>query len=128
MTNEEAIEFALNSYVKAFEAGNEEMIDHYFSADLEFRNHSVAKNFSLNEIKLSALKAHQKYQNLKSAIKEVVVEGNRIAFRAEQCAFFVPDNEHVNINVMNLYTIINNKVKAWHLWFSQHTNEISHHG
>ena len=120
MTNEEAVKFAINSYVNAFQAGNEHLIDHYFSADLEFRNHSVAKNFSLQQIKLSVLEVHKKYQHLKSAVKDVIVEGNRIAFRAEQHAFFVPDNDYVNMNVMNLYTLADGKVKTWQLWFNQH--------
>jgi hypothetical protein len=122
MTNEEAAKFAFNSYIRAFEAGNEHMIDQYFAADLAFRNYSVAKNFSLNEIKSSVLKVHQKYQNLKSAVKDVMVEGNRIAFRAEQQAFFVPDNEYVNMDVMNLYILADGKVKEWRLWFTQHAD------
>ncbi|MBX3710045.1 MAG: nuclear transport factor 2 family protein [Gammaproteobacteria bacterium] len=122
MTNEEAIKFAFNSYVRAFEAGNEHMIDQYFAADLAFRNHSVAKSSSLNEIKASVLKVHQKYQNLKSVIKDVVVEGNRMAFRAEQHAFFVPDDGYVNMDVMNLYTLVDGKVKEWRLWFTQHAD------
>lgn len=122
MTNEEAIKFAFNSYVRAFEAGNEHMIDQYFDADLAFRNHSVAKNFSLNEIKSSVLKVHQKYRNLKSAVKDVMVEDNRIAFRAEHHAFFVPDDGYVNMDVMNLYTIIDGKVTEWRLWFTQHAD------
>lgn len=43
MTNEEALNFSFNSYVRAFEAGNEHMIDQYFATNLAFRNHSVAK-------------------------------------------------------------------------------------
>ncbi len=122
MTNEEAIKFAFNSYVRAFEAGNEHMIDQYFAADLAFRNHSVAKNFSLNEIKSSVLKVHQKYRNLKSVVKDVMVEGDRIAFRAEQHAFFAPDDRCMNMDVMNLYTIVNGKVKEWRLWFTQNAD------
>lgn len=40
-----------------------------------------------------------------------MLEGNRIAFRAEQHDFFVPDDEYVNMNVMNLYTLVDDKVK-----------------
>jgi len=128
MTNEDAIKFAFDSYVRAFEAGNEHMIDQYFATDLELRNHSVARNYNLHEIKSSVLKVHQKYQNLKSVVKDVIVEGNRIAFRAEQHAFFVPDNEYVNMNVMNLYTLVDGKVKEWQLWFNQNadSNESAH--
>lgn len=126
MTNEEAIKFAFNSYVRAFEAGNEHMIDQYFAADLKFRNHSVAKNYTLHQIKLSVLEVHKKYQDLKSEIKDVIVEGNRIAFRAEQHAFFVPDDKYVNMDVMNLYTLADGKVQEWQLWFSQNANSASH--
>jgi limonene-1,2-epoxide hydrolase len=122
MTNEEARKFAFDSFVTAFEAGNEHIIDQYFAADLEFCNHSVAKNFSLHQIKLSVLEVHKKYQDFKSEVKEVVVEGNRIAFRAEQRAFFVPDDEYVKLNVMNLYTLTDGKVKEWRIWFCQHAD------
>lgn len=122
MTNEEARKFAFDSYVTAFEAGNEHMIDQYFAADLEFYNHSVAKNYTLQQIKLSVLEVHKKYQNFKNEINEVIVEGNRIAFRAEQHAFFVPDDEYVTINVMNLYTLVDGKVKEWRIWFCQHVD------
>lgn len=119
MTNEEARKFAFDSFVTAFEAGNEQMIDQYFSADLEFRNHSVAKNYSLEQIKMSVLEVYKKYQDLKSEIKDVIVQGDRIAFRVEQHAFFVPDDEHVNMDVMNLYKLVDGKVTEWRLWFSQ---------
>jgi limonene-1,2-epoxide hydrolase len=119
MTNEEARKFAVDSFVTAFEAGNESMIDRYFSADLKFRNHSVAKDYSLQQLKLSVLEVHKKYQDLKSEVKDVVVEGDRIAFRVEQHAFFVPDDESVNMDVMNLYTLVDDKVKEWRLWFVQ---------
>lgn len=119
MTNEEARKFAFDSFVMAFEAGNEKMIDQYFAADLEFRNHSVAKNYSLEQIKMSVLEVHKKYQDLKSEIKDVIVQGDRLAFRVEQHAFFVPDDEQVNMDVMNLYKLVDGKVTEWRLWFSQ---------
>lgn len=119
MTNEEAKNFAFDSFVTAFEPGNENKIDHYFAEDLKFYNHSVARSYSLQQIKLSVLEVYKKYQNLKSEIKEVIVEGNCIAFRVEQHAFFVPDDEYVNMDVMNLYTLDNGKIKNWRLWFSQ---------
>ncbi len=119
MTNEEAIKFAFDSFVTAFEAGNEHMIDQYFATDLEFRNHSVAKNYSLHQIKLSVLEVYKKYRDLKSEVKDVIVEGNHIAFRVEQHAFFAPDDEYVNMDVMNLYKLTDGKVKEWRLWFSQ---------
>jgi hypothetical protein len=119
MTNEEARKFAFDSFVTAFEAGNKHMIDQYFTADLEFYNHSVFKSFTLHQIKLSVLEVHKKYRDLKSTVKDVIVEGHRIAFRAEQHAFFVPDDEYVNMDIMNLYTLSNGKVKEWRLWFCQ---------
>ena len=122
MTNIDARKFAFDSFVTAFEAGNEQMIDQYFAADLEFRNHSVAKNYSLDQIKMSVLEVHKKYRDLKSDVKDVIVEGNRIAFRVEQHAFFVPDDEYVNMDVMNLYKLVDGKVKEWRLWFSQYVD------
>lgn len=119
MTNEEARKFVFDSFVTAFEAGNEHMIDQYFAADLEFRNHSVAKNYSLQQIKLSVLEVHKKYRDLKSEVKDILVADNCIAFRVEQHAFFVPDDEYVNMDVMNLYKLTDGKVKEWRLWFTQ---------
>lgn len=119
MTNEEARKFAFDSFVTAFEAGNEHVIDQYFAADLEFYNHSIARAYSLYQIKLSVLEVHKKYRDLRSEVKDVIVEGNRIAFRVEQHAFFVPDEEYVNMDVMSLYKLVDGKIKEWRLWFSQ---------
>jgi len=120
MTNEEAKKFAFDSFVTAFEAGNEQMIAQYFASDLKFRNQSVAKNYCLDQIKLSVLEVHKKYRDLNSEVKDVIVEGNCIAFRVEQHAFFVPDDEYVHMDVMNLYKLADGKVKEWRLWFSQY--------
>ena len=68
---------------------------------------------------------HKKYQNLKSDIKDVIVEGNRIAFRAKQHAFFVPDDKQVNMDVMNVYTLVDGRVKEWQLWFKQEVDSVS---
>ncbi|MCX7122648.1 MAG: hypothetical protein NTV32_03105 [Gammaproteobacteria bacterium] len=46
------------------------MIDQYFAADLEFRNHSVAKNYSLDQIKMSVLEVHKKFN--------LSVDGDRV--------------------------------------------------
>lgn len=119
MTNDEARTFVFDSFVTAFEAGNEHMIDQYFASDLECRNHSIAKNYSLEQIKFSVLQVHKKYKELKSVIKDVIAEGNRIAFRVEQHAFFVPDDKYVNMDVMNVYDVVDGKVKGWRLWFHQ---------
>lgn len=124
MNLQEAQKFAFDSFVTAFEAGNEHTIDQYFAADLEFCNHSVAKNFSLHEIKSSVLKVHKKYLDLKSTVKDVILTENCIAFWVEQHAFFVPDEEYVNMDVMNLYKLVDGKVKEWRLWFSQTVDPI----
>lgn len=119
MTHAEARKFAYDSFVIAFEAGNESIIDQYFTSDLEFYNHSVARSYPLQQIKLSVLEVHKKYRHLKSEITDVVVEDDRIAFCVEQHAFFVPDNQYVTMAVMNLYKLVNGKVKEWKLWFTQ---------
>lgn len=119
MAAKEVLKFVFDSFVTAFEAGNEHLIDQYFDADLEFYNHSVARNYSLHQIKSSVLKVHKKYLDLKSELKDVIVEENRIAFRVEQRAFFAPDNEYVNMDVMSLYKLVDGKVKEWRLWFNQ---------
>lgn len=126
MTNEEARKFAFDSYVTAFEAGNEHMIDQYFSANLKFCNHSVAKHYSLYQIKLSVLEFHKKYRDLTSEIKDLIVQDDRIAFRVEHSALFVPDDEYVRMAIMNLYKITNGKVNEWRLWFSQYVNSSDH--
>jgi hypothetical protein len=119
MINEQARQFIFDSFITAFEAGNEHIIDQYFAADLEFYNHSVAKHFTLQQIKSSVLKVHKKYRDLKSEIKDVIVEDNHLAFRVEQQAFFVPDDEYVSMDVMNVYKLMDGKVKEWRLWFAQ---------
>ncbi len=81
MTNEEARKFTFDSFVTAFEAGNENRIDQFFASDLEFYNHSVARHYNLNQIKLSVLEVQKKYRDLKSEVKDLIVEGDRIAFR-----------------------------------------------
>lgn len=119
MTNEEANKFAFDSFVTAFQPGNEHILDHYFAADLELHTHPASKNFNLSELKLRLPSIHEKYQQLKSEVKDLLVEGNRVAFRVEQHAFYVPNNEYVTMNVMNLYKLNDGKVKEWRLWFSQ---------
>jgi hypothetical protein len=116
MKNAEAREFAFESFIVAFAPGNEQMIDQYFAEDVEFFNHSLAKSFTLNQVKVGAKEAYKKYQNLKSELKEVIVEGDKIAFRVEQQAFYVPDEENIKMEVMNMYTLVDGKVKVWRLW------------
>ncbi len=119
MTNDEAKKFAFDSYVTAFEAGNEYLINQYFTDDVEMFNHSVTRTFNLQQIKLGVQEFHKKYRDLKSVIKDVIVEGDCIAFRVEHHAYFVPDDEYVNMDVMNLYKLVNGKVSVWKLWFTQ---------
>lgn len=124
MTNEQARQFVTESFIDAFEANQdgklkEAAIDSFFHHDLEMYNHSVLRHYTLDQIKMSVLEVYKKYQNLTSELKDVIVEGNRIAFRVEQHAFFVPDEEYVNMDVMNLYTLVDGKVKNWRLWFTQ---------
>lgn len=54
MKNTEAREFAFESFIVAFAPVNEQMIDQYFAEDVEFFNHSLAKSFTLNQVKVGA--------------------------------------------------------------------------
>ena len=81
MTNSDANKFAFDSFVTAFTPGNEHMIDQYFDTDLILFNHSVSKQFDLNDLKSRLPNIHKKYQSLKSEIKDLIVENDRIAFR-----------------------------------------------
>ncbi len=116
MTKEEANVFAQYSFIEAFKAGNENLIDRYFHEDLEFYNHTIAKSFTLTQIKLAAAEVRKNYQDLTSELKEIIVEDNQITFRVEQRAFFVPEQEYLTMDVMNFYILVNGKVKTWRLW------------
>ncbi|MGQ3890180.1 hypothetical protein ACQUW5_14275 [Legionella sp. CNM-1927-20] len=116
MTNNDANKFAFNSFVTAFAPGNEHMIDQYFDSDLILCNHSVSKKFDLNDLKSRLPNIHKKYQNLKSEIKDIIVENDRIAFHVKQNAFCIIDNKHITLDVMNLYKLYNGKVKEWQIW------------
>jgi hypothetical protein len=116
MTNNDAHKFAFDSFVTAFTRGNEHMIDQYFDSDLILFNHSVSKQFDLNGLKSRLPNIHKKYQDLKSEIKDVIVENNRIAFHVRQNAFSVTDNKYFTADVMNLYKLSDGKVKEWQIW------------
>lgn len=116
MTNNEAHQFAFNSFITTFTPGNEHMIDRYFDANLTLLNHSVSKQFGLNELKSSLPRVHKKYQDIKSEIKDVFVENDRIAFHVKQTAFYVPENRQATMDVMNLYTLCDGKIKEWQMW------------
>lgn len=114
-----AHKFAFDSFVTAFEPGNEQMLDKYFASDLIMFNHTMSKQLNLNDLKSSLSTIHKIFKDLKSDIKDVTTEGNRIAFRVEQNAMFykhAPEGVPVKLDVMNLYTLENGKVKEWQIW------------
>jgi spore coat protein CotF len=121
MTNNDVNKFAFDSFVNAFAPGNEHMLDQYFSSDLILFNHSVSKQFNLNDLKSRLPNIHK---NLKSEIKNVIVENDRIAFHVRQNAFYVPNNKHVILDVMNLYKLSDGKVKEWQMWFNQGNADV----
>ena len=114
-----AHEFALHSFVTAFERGNEHLLDQYFASDLIMFNHAMSKQLDLNDLKSRLPNLQTIFKDLKSEIKDVIAEGNRIAFRVEQNALFFkhnPDGVHVKLDVMNLYKRESGKVKEWQIW------------
>lgn len=114
-----AHKFAFDSYVTAFEPGNEQMLDRYFASDLIMFNHTMSKQLDLNDLKSRLPNLHRIFKDLKSEIKDVTAEEDRIAFRVEQNAIFskhIPDGIHVRLNVMNLYKLESDKVKEWQIW------------
>ena len=119
MTNNDTNKFAFDSFVTAFTPGNEQMIDQYFDSSLILFNHSVSKQFDLNDLKSRLPNVHKKYQDLKSEIKDVIEDQDRLAFRVEQNALFFKHNPlgtQVKLDVMNLYKLESGKVKEWQIW------------
>lgn len=124
MHNEElfsgfAHKFAFDSFVTAFEPGNEQMLDWYFASDLIMFNHTMSKQLDLNDLKSRLPVIHKIFTDLKSEIKDVTTEEDRIAFRVEQNAIFYkhnPDGVPVKLDVMNLYKLESGKVKEWQIW------------
>jgi hypothetical protein len=116
MSNDDANKFVFDSFVTAFAPGNKHMLDQYFDSDLILFNHSVSKQFDLNDLKSRLPNVHKKYQDIKSEIKDVIVENDRIAFHVKQNVFSVLDNKHVTLDVMNLYKLSDGKVKEWKIW------------
>ena len=123
MTANQAKQFAFDSFVTAFAPGNEHLLDHFFAADLILINHSVSKHFNLTDLKTRLPNIHKKYQQIKSEIKDIIIDNDRIAFHVKQNALFTPDSVPVTLDVMNLYKLSQGKVKEWQLWFAQHTDE-----
>lgn len=124
MRNEElfagfAHKFAFESYVTAFELGNEQMLDHYFDSDLIMFNHAMSKQLDLNDLKSHLPRIHKIFKDLKSEVKDVIADEDRIAFRVEQNALFFkhkPDGVQVKLDSMNLYKLESGKVKEWQIW------------
>jgi predicted ester cyclase len=114
-----AHKFAFDSFVTAFEPGNEQMLDKYFSSDLIMFNHTMSKQLDLNDLKSRLPTIHNIFKDLKSEIKDVTTEEDRIAFRVEQNAMFykhAPEGVPVKLDVMNLYKLESGKVKEWQIW------------
>jgi len=114
-----AHKFAFDSFVTAFEAGNEHMLDQYFSSDLIMFNHAMSKQLDLNDLKSRLPNLQKIFKDLKSEIKDVIAEEDRIAFRVEQNAIFykhIPEGIQVKLDVMNLYKLERGKVKEWQIW------------
>ena len=111
--------FAFDSFVTAFEPGNEQMLDKYFASDLIMFNHTMSKQLDLNDLKSRLPAIHKIFKDLKSEVKDVTTEEDRIAFRVEQNAMFykhVPEGAPVKLDVMNLYKLESGKVKEWQIW------------
>ena len=114
-----AHKFAFDSYVTAFAPGNEQLLDQYFASDLIMFNHAMSKQLDLNDLKSRLPVLQQIFKDLKSEIKDVIAEENRIAFRVEQNALFTkhkPGGIQVRLDVMNLYKLESGKVKEWQIW------------
>jgi DNA-binding transcriptional MerR regulator len=103
-----AHKFAFDSFVTAFSPGNELMLDKYFSSDLIMFNHAMAKQLDLNDLKLRLPNLQKIFKDLKSEVKDVIADEDRIAFRVEQNAMFYkhkPEGVQVRLDVMNLYNL-----------------------
>lgn len=114
-----AHKFAFDSYVTAFAPGNEQMLDQYFSSNLIMFNHAMSKQLDLNDLKSRLPNIHKMFKDLKSEIKDIIADEDRIAFRVEQNAIFFknkPDGIKVKLDTMNLYKLESGKVKEWQIW------------
>ncbi len=114
-----AYQFAFDSYVTAFASGNEQMLDQYFSSDLIMFNHAMSNQLDLNDLKSRLPHLQKIFKDLKSEIKDVITDEDRIAFRVEQNAMFYknkPDGVQIKLDAMNLYKLESGKVKEWQIW------------
>lgn len=114
-----AHKFAFDSFVTAFAPGNEQLLDKYFSSELIMFNHAMSKQLDLNDLKSRLPNLQKIFRDLKSEVKDVIADEDRIAFRVEQNAIFtkhIPDGVRVKLDVMNLYKLEGGKVKEWQIW------------
>lgn len=124
MTREEALRFATESFVKAFEVGNEALIDKHFAQELVCINHTANKKFNLMQLKEKLPRIHAFFQNLESHIDELIYDGDKMGFHVKQKAFYTPDNTHVTMDVMNLYKFSGTKVSEWHIWSTHNPTNV----
>jgi DNA-binding transcriptional MerR regulator len=114
-----AHQFAFDSFVTAFAPGNKPLLDKYFASDLIMFNHTMSRELNLNDLKSRLPNLQKIFKDLKSEIKDVIADEDRIAFRVEQNAIFSkhkPQGIPVRLNVMNLYKLKSGKVKEWQIW------------
>lgn len=114
-----AHQFAFDSYVTAFEPGNEPLLDKYFSSDLIMFNHAMSKQLDLNDLKSRLPRIQTLFRDLKSEVKDVIADKDRIAFRVEQnaiCTKHDPEGIPTKLDAMNLYKLEKGKVKEWQIW------------
>ncbi len=114
-----AHQFAFDSFVTAFEPDNEKLLDKYFASDLIMFNHTMSKQLDLNDLKSRLPVIHKIFKDLKSEVKDVTTEEDRLVFRVEQHAMFykhAPEGVQVKLDVMNLYKLESGKVKEWQIW------------
>ncbi len=74
----------------------------------------MSKQLDLNDLKSRLPNLQNIIKDLKSEIKDVITDEDRIAFRVEQNAKFYkhkPEGVEVKLDVMNLYKLESGKVK-----------------
>lgn len=124
MTHFNALKFAFESFVTAFEPGNQQMLDYFFSSDVILINHSHSKQFTLDQIKTKLPNIQKKFQHLTSEIKDLILSEDKLAFRASQRAFYMPENQFVTFDTMNIYQLAKNKVSEWQIWEGKKVSDL----
>ena len=79
----------------------------------------MSKQLGLNDLKSRLSDTQKMFKDLHSEIKDVIADEDRIAFRVEQKAKFFkhkPEGVQVKLDVMNLYKLVNGRVKEWQIW------------